>query len=121
MHGFQGYPTKFSDLHLSRIKTLKNEFGFPVGIMEHVSGNSELSIIAPLLGISLGATIVEKHITLDRSLKGIDYFSSLNPDEFKKLSSLINLTKQFSGLSDFTIISSPFKTSLGSVCISAWV
>jgi N,N'-diacetyllegionaminate synthase len=97
MHGFQGYPTKFSDLHLSRIKTLKNEFGFPVGIMEHVSGNSELSIIAPLLGISLGATIVEKHITLDRSLKGIDYFSSLNPDEFKKLSSLINLTKQSLG------------------------
>jgi len=97
MHGFQGYPTKYSDLHLSRIKTLKKEFGFPVGIMEHVSGNSEISLIAPLLGISLGATIIEKHLTLDRSLKGIDHFSSLNPDEFKKLSSLIKITKQSLG------------------------
>jgi N,N'-diacetyllegionaminate synthase len=97
MHGFQGYPTKNSDLHLSRIKTLKKKFGFPVGIMEHVSGNSEISTIAPLLGISLGATIIEKHLTLDRSLKGIDHFSSLNPDEFKKLSSLIKITKQSLG------------------------
>ena len=97
MHGFQGYPTQVTDLDLSRISKLKNQFDLPVGIMEHVSGDSKLSLIAPLLGISLGAIVVEKHLTLDRSLKGTDYFSSLNPNEFKKLASLIYLTKKSLG------------------------
>ena len=49
MHGFQGYPTQITDLNLSRISELKNQFGLPVGIMEHVSGNSKLSLISPLI------------------------------------------------------------------------
>ena len=66
MHGFQGYPTQITDLNLSRICELKNQFCLPVGIMEHVSGDSKLSLVAPLIGISLGAIVVEKHLTLDR-------------------------------------------------------
>ena len=97
MHGFQGYPTQITDLNLSRISELKNQFGLPVGIMEHVSGNSKLSLISPLIGLSLGAIVIEKHLTLDRSLKGTDHFSSLNPDEFKNLASLIHLTKKSLG------------------------
>ena len=100
MHGFQGYPTKLLDLNLLRITELKRQFGLPVGIMEHVSGNSDMALIAPLLGMSLGATIIEKHLTLDRSLKGTDYFSSLNPNEFKTLSKLIHSTKQSLGSKD---------------------
>ena len=49
MHGFQGYPTKLKDLNLSRIKVLKNKFALPVGIMDHVAGQSEMANIAPLL------------------------------------------------------------------------
>ena len=97
MHGFQGYPTQITDLNLSRICELKNQFCLPVGIMAHVSGDSKLSLVAPLIGISLGAIVVEKHLTLDRSLKGTDHFSSLNPSEFKNLASLINLTKKSLG------------------------
>jgi len=100
MHGFQDYPTKLLDLNLLRITELKRQFGLPVGIMEHVSGNSDMALIAPLLGMSLGATIIEKHLTLDRSLKGTDYFSSLNPNEFKTLSKLIHSTKQSLGSKD---------------------
>jgi N,N'-diacetyllegionaminate synthase len=100
MHGFQGYPTKLLDLNLFRITELKKQFGLPVGIMEHVSGNSDMALIAPLLGMSLGATIIEKHLTLDRSFKGTDYFSSLNPNEFKTLSKLIHSTKQSLGSKD---------------------
>jgi N,N'-diacetyllegionaminate synthase len=101
MHGFQGYPTKLLELNLLRIIELKKQFGLPVGIMEHVSGDSDMAMIAPLLGISLGATIIEKHLTIDRSLKGTDYFSSLNPNEFKILSKLIHSTKQSLGSKDF--------------------
>ena len=46
-------------------------------------------MIVPLLGIGLGVQIIEKHITLDRSKKGLDYFSALNPNEFLMLVSLI--------------------------------
>ena len=85
MHSFQGYPTELKDLNLQKISSLKEKFGYRVGLMDHISGDSKLAMIVPLLGISLGAQIIEKHITLDRSKKGLDYFSALNPNEFLSL------------------------------------
>ena len=55
--------------------------------------DSKIASIVPLLGISLGARVVEKHITLDRAKKGIDYQSSIEPKEFKNLISLIRSTE----------------------------
>lgn len=103
MHGFQGYPTKLKDLNLSRIKVLKNKFALPVGVMDHVAGQSEIANIVPLLGICFGADVIEKHIILDRSKKGLDYFSALNPPEFKKMIKLIKMTKQTLGISNFDL------------------
>lgn len=103
MHGFQGYPTELHDLNLRRLKKLKERYCFSVGIMDHVSGDSEMALITPLLGISLGATIVEKHITLDRSKKGLDYYSALNPDEFGKMVSLIKMTETALDDGDFSL------------------
>lgn len=103
MHGFQGYPTKLEDLNLLRIKELEKKYCLPVGFMDHVSGDSEMALIAPLLAISLGAKVIEKHITLDRSKKGTDYYSALNPNEFKKLVSLIKMTKQSLGLDQLVL------------------
>lgn len=97
LHGFQGYPTKLEDLNLKRLSILKNKFGVEIGIMDHVSGDLEFALIAPLLAISLGATIVEKHITLNRDEKRIDYFSSLNPIEFKKMVKLIKDSRKALG------------------------
>ena len=85
MHGFQGYPTKILDINLRRLIELQNNFGINVGLMDHISGDSSMSTVIPLLGICFGATIIEKHITLDRDQKGTDYHSALNPNEFKKL------------------------------------
>ena len=104
LHGFQGYPTKIEELNLKRLLTLKERFGVEIGIMDHVSGNSEFALIAPLLAVSMGATIVEKHITLDRNQKGIDYFSSLNPDEFKKMVKWINNTHKALGSESLEIL-----------------
>lgn len=103
MHGFQGYPTKLSDLNLNKIKKLKEKYSFKIGIMDHVSGNSELSSIIPIVGIGMGATIVEKHLTLNRNEKGLDYFSSLNPDEFKKMILQIRKIEKTFGKEEFTL------------------
>ena len=108
MHGFQGYPTKASDLNLQKIKKLSDKYQLPIGIMDHISGSSDLSTIIPLLGISLGATIVEKHITLNRSKKGLDYYSSLNPNEFKKMVSLIKTTQKTLGKNTFSLSKNEF-------------
>jgi len=103
MHSFQGYPTKIKDLNLRRISDLKEKFERPVGLMDHISGDSKLSTIIPLLGIGLGVQIIEKHITLDRSKKGLDYFSSLNPDEFSLLVFLIKKSQKALGKGGFEL------------------
>ena len=94
MHGFQGYPTKVTDLKLNNITDLKRRYNIPIGISDHISGNSELAMIVPLLANALGATIIEKHITLDRSKKGIDYYSALEPDEFKHFVKLVRMSNK---------------------------
>ena len=103
MHGFQGYPTKLDDINLLRISELKKKYDLPVGLMDHVSGNSPMAINLPLIGIGMGATIIEKHITLDRSKKGLDYYSALNPEEFRTLVSLIRMTEKSLGKSEFIL------------------
>jgi N,N'-diacetyllegionaminate synthase len=103
MHGFQGYPTSINEMNLSRISELKQKFNLPVGIMDHLSGDSEFALIVPLLAISKGANVIEKHITLDRSKKGLDYYSSLNPNEFRTLVSYIRKTESSFGKSNFSL------------------
>ena len=94
MHGFQAYPTSLQDLNLLDLSKIKRKYGYPVGLMDHVAGNSKMALIVPLIGIALGAKIIEKHITLNRDEKKLDYQSSLNPDEFKELISSIRLTEK---------------------------
>lgn len=103
MHGYQGYPTSINDINLSRIMELKKKFNLPVGIMDHISGSSEFSLIIPLLAIAKGANLVEKHITLNRLKKGLDYYSALEPDEFKKLVYLIRKAESSFGESTLSL------------------
>ena len=103
MHGFQGYPTELEDINLKRITGLRERYSLPVGIMDHVAGDSEMALILPLLGIGTGVTVVEKHLTLERSKKGLDYYSALNPDEFTKLVSLIRMTEISLGSRNFIL------------------
>jgi N,N'-diacetyllegionaminate synthase len=86
LHGFQAYPTKIKDCNFNRIKYFKNNLGNRVkyGISEHIDGGSETSIYLPLICIPLGIEYIEKHITLDRTKKEVDYESSLDPINFKK-------------------------------------
>lgn len=79
LHCRSVYPVWPREVNLRRILRLK-EFGCPVGYSGH-----ELGITVPLVAASMGAAIIEKHITLDPKMEGPDHKSSLTPHEFKRM------------------------------------
>lgn len=85
MHGFQSYPTKLEDSFLLRIGTLAAKHGLPVGYAGHLDGGTETAVQLPCWAVAAGAICVEVHITLDRSTQGLDYFSSLDPVNFRRM------------------------------------
>jgi len=85
LYGHQNYPTGIAETNLRFLTCLKNTFGLPVGIADHVDANEDFALVAPLLAIPLGASCIEKHITHDRAKKGEDFESALNADELKLL------------------------------------
>jgi N,N'-diacetyllegionaminate synthase len=82
LHGFQSYPTAVEDTALARLEWLRQLAGqHEIGMSDHIAGDDPMSRMVPLLALSFGATMLEKHVTLDRSAKGVDYYSSLEPSE----------------------------------------
>ena len=84
INGIQRYPTKIEDSNLLRLKALAERFSVPVGYADHVDGSAPEALWLPYLAAAAGARLIEKHITLDRSAEGTDFYSSLNPDEFRQ-------------------------------------
>ena len=80
LHCVSKYPCPIEELNLERIKHLKETFGLPVGFSDH-----SISVTAPLEAVKMGASIVEKHLTLDRNADGPDHSSSLEPHQFKAM------------------------------------
>jgi pseudaminic acid synthase len=74
------YPASPDDMHLRTIPELARRFEVPVGLSDHTTG-----IAVPAAAVALGACMIEKHITLSRSLKGPDSAFSLEPQEFKAM------------------------------------
>lgn len=74
------YPAPDSDINLAAMETLTRRFGLPVGLSDHSDGTA-VSIAAA----ALGATVIEKHFTLDRALPGPDHAASLEPNEMKAM------------------------------------
>jgi N,N'-diacetyllegionaminate synthase len=77
LHCTSAYPASDEALNLRAITTMRSGLGLPVGYSDHSVG-----IEASLAAVALGATIIEKHITLDRTLPGPDHAASLEPAEF---------------------------------------
>ena len=84
LHCVTEYPAPFDEINLRAIHTMKEAFRIPVGYSDHTMGN-EIAIAA----VALGAEIIEKHFTLDRSLEGPDHKASLEPRELKEMISAI--------------------------------
>jgi len=74
------YPADPSQMNLRTIPDLAKTFGVPIGLSDHTMG-----VIAPVVAVTLGACIIEKHFTLSRSTPGPDSGFSLEPDEFKAM------------------------------------
>ncbi len=105
LHGIQSYPTKIEDTNLNLIPALIKIFKLPVGIADHIDAESEMAYIVPLIGVLLGATLIEKHLTHNRALKGVDYIAAFNPDEFKKFVGYVKEAGKTLGISYFRKLS----------------
>ncbi len=88
MHCVSNYPLKNRNSNLNFIKKIKDEFKLNVGYSDHSS-----SLISPTIAISLGAIIIEKHLTLNKNMNGPDHRISLNPKEFKTMVKNIRQTE----------------------------
>ena len=82
MYGFQNFPTAPRDVHLNYMLKLKELFELPIGYQDHCDANEDSAFWLPAASVGMGINTLEKHITHDRSLKGIDHESALNPSEF---------------------------------------
>ncbi|WP_270966490.1 N-acetylneuraminate synthase [Campylobacter upsaliensis] len=80
LHCNTEYSTPFKDVNLNALKTLKEAFKLEVGYSDHTEG-----IVASLGAVALGAVVIEKHFTLDKTMEGPDHRASLEFEELKAL------------------------------------
>ena len=80
LHCTTEYPAPFCDVNLNAMLTIKNTFNVKVGYSDHTEG-CEISVAA----VALGAAVIEKHFTLDKTMEGPDHKASLEPDELEKM------------------------------------
>ncbi len=80
LHCNTQYPTPFADVNLRAMNELASRFGVKVGYSDHTVG-----IEVPIAAVALGATVIEKHFTLDRNLPGPDHKASLEPAELAQM------------------------------------
>ena len=93
LHCTTQYPTEPGDANLLAIKTLREAFpDKQIGFSDHTLG-----ITAPIVAVSLGAKVIEKHITMDKSLPGTDHILSVTPDELKQMVENIREAEQLLG------------------------
>lgn len=86
------YPTNYRDVNLLAMDTMHNAFGLDVGLSDHTLG-----IAVPIAAVARGATIIEKHFTLARSMEGPDHAASLEPHELKAMITTIRQVEESLG------------------------
>jgi N,N'-diacetyllegionaminate synthase len=97
LHGFQTFPTPVEEIRYRELLAWKERYRVPVGFLDHTDGGSAFALVAPALAVAYGANLVEKHFTLDRSEKGFDYQSSLNPEDFYRMVELLRQAEHAAG------------------------
>ena len=84
LHCTTSYPCPYDRVNLRAMDTLRAAFGLPVGYSDHTEG-----IAIPTAAVALGATVIEKHFTLDRHMEGPDHLASTEPEAFRQMVSAI--------------------------------
>jgi N,N'-diacetyllegionaminate synthase len=97
MHGFQAYPTAEADTHLHRLASLSADFAAPIGFAGHADGAGESILWQNLVALGMGCSILENHLTLDRSPTRTDYHSSMLPGRFAQMVAAVRTMEIASG------------------------
>lgn len=92
LHCNTEYPTPMADVNLRAMDDLRRSLGVEVGYSDHTRG-----IEVPIAAVALGATVIEKHFTLDKTMEGPDHKASLEPDELKAMVDAIRNIEQALG------------------------
>ena len=92
LHCNTEYPTPMQDVNLCAMEAMREQFGVKVGYSDHTPG-----IEVPIAAVALGAEVIEKHFTLDKTLPGPDHKASLEPQELKAMVSAIRNIEQALG------------------------
>ena len=92
MHSTSAYPCDPLELNLRMIETLRNHYTCPIGYSGH-----EVGLITTVVAVSMGASLVERHFTLDRAMWGGDQSASVEPGGFRKLVKYIRVTEMALG------------------------
>ena len=92
LHATTEYPCPIDEVNLHAMQTISRAFGVKVGYSDHTEG-----IEVPIAAVALGAVIIEKHFTLDRTMEGPDHKASIEPHELKALTCAIRKIEQALG------------------------
>lgn len=92
LHCNTEYPTPYQDVNLQAMVTIRNELGVAVGYSDHTQG-----IEVPIAAAALGASVIEKHFTVDRNMEGPDHRASLEPKELRAMIKAIRNIEQAMG------------------------
>ena len=101
LHCNTQYPTPFADVHLKAMELLQETFQVPVGYSDHTVG-----IEVPLAAVALGAKVIEKHFTLDKTMEGPDHKASIDPQELRMMITMIRNIEVAIGIKQKQVTSS---------------
>ncbi len=100
LHCVASYPTPLESANVRAVRTLYETFELPVGLSDHTTHPTT----APSTAVALGASVVEKHFTLDKSMEGPDHNFALEPDELDRMVSSIRRTEKVLGSGEVQIL-----------------
>ncbi len=92
------YPANYDDMNLATISDMQKRFGLPVGLSDHSMGS-----LAAIVGVSLGACVVEKHFCLSRKIKNPDSEFSMEPEEYAKMAVECRLAARIRGKTSYEL------------------
>lgn len=104
LYGFQAEPTATADNHLARLSLIRRRFpALALGFMDHADGALDEGSWLGVLAVALGVSVIEKHITLDRSLRMEDYVSALAPVDFAQYVRRLRAAAEALGSADLAL------------------
>jgi N,N'-diacetyllegionaminate synthase len=105
LHCTSNYPTPYSEVNMNAMITLDKAFTYPTGYSDHTNG-----IIIPIMAVSMGAKVIEKHFTLDKTMEGPDHKASLDVRELKELVDAIRNIEKAKGTGEKVPVKSEIST-----------